>query len=377
MDVLVVGGGMAGVSIAYELAAEARVTLVEKEPQLAYHTTGRSAAMYLQSYGNPIVRALTVASRVDFEALRELVDGTPLLLPKPLLWVADDQAAHRVEALLATDAPLRRLTPAETVERCPALRPERVVLGAEDVQAMEIDVDLVHQAYRRGLRGRGGEVRTEVEAGGLRATDAGWEIAGLQGRRFDSVVDAAGAWADMVAMSAGARPVGLRPLRRTIFTSPVHGWKDPAAWPFIGDAGERFYFRGEHDQVLVSPADETADVPRDVRPEESDIAAALEVVNQFTTLGLRSVRTAWAGLRTFAPDRSPVAGEAPEARGFFWFAGQGGYGIQMAPALARVGAALVLGRPLPDDVASRGVTPAALSPARFGTSRSGPDPVVP
>ena len=367
VDVLVVGGGMAGVSIAYELAAATRVVLVEKEARLAYHTTGRSAAMYLQSYGNAVVRALTVASWDDFEALRGLVDGHPLLLPKPLLWTADEAALPHLEALLRTDAPLRRLTGAEAVERCPALRPDRIVAAAEDVHAMEIDVDLVHRAYLQGLRQRDGEVRVLAEAAALERHDEGWRIEVAGGEvTARTVVDAAGAWADVVAARAGVPPVGLRPLRRTIFTSPVSGWSDLDRWPFIGDAGDRFYFKGEHDQVLVSPADEIPDEPRDARPEEVDVAAAMEVVNQFTTLGLRSVRSAWAGLRTFAPDRSPVAGGAPGAPGFFWFAGQGGYGIQMAPALARAGASLALGRPLPDDVRALGITPEALSPARLG-----------
>ena len=365
-DVAVIGGGIAGVSIARELASEARVLLVDKEPRLAYHTTGRSAAMYLQSYGNAPVRALTVASWEDFEALRAEVDGAPLLIPKPLLWTADAEAAPELEVLLASDRPLRPLTPDETVARCPALRRELVAGGAEDVHAMEIDVDLVHRAYLTSLRARGGTVRTDAEAGRLERDGSGWRlVVGTEAVLCDRVVDAAGAWADQVAVMAGAAPVGLRPLRRTIFTSPIRGWGDVSGWPFISDAGERFYFKAEHDQVMVSPADEVPDQPRDARPEETDVAAAMEVVNRFTTLELRSVRTAWAGLRTFAPDRTPVAGEAPDAPGFFWFAGQGGYGIQMAPALARSGAALVLGRDLPADVTALGVRPEQISPARF------------
>jgi D-arginine dehydrogenase len=180
----------------------------------------------------------------------------------------------------------------------------------------------------------------------------------------DVVVNASGAWADVVASLAGARPVGIRPLRRTLFTSPVR-WPEPIhGWPFVADCGERFYFRAEHDQVLVSPADEGPDVPRDATPDELDIARALEAVNQFTTLGLRSVRSAWAGLRCFVADRTPVVGCRDAEAGFFWFAGQGGYGIQMAPALARLGAALLLGEPVPADLEG-GVSPTELSPDRI------------
>ena len=368
-DAIVVGGGIAGASIAYELAADRRVLLLEQERQLAYHTTGRSAAIYLQSYGNAAVRALTVASRTDFDRLSELVDGTPLLTPKALLWTADDEGAAHLEELLESVPQLRPVAPAAAVELCPALRPEKLALAAEDVSAMEIDVHATHEAYVRGFRQRGGTIRAEAPVERLAASDGAWRVeSGSFTAEAPVVVNAAGAWGDVVAERAGVRPVGLQPLRRTIFTSPVSGWQDLDAWPFIGDAGYHFYFKGEHDQVMASPADETPDVPRDAKPADIDIARAIQVINEYTRLELRSVRSAWAGLRTFAPDRSPVVGEAPDAPGFFWFVGQGGYGIQMGPALARTGAALALRRPLPADVAALGVTAEALSPSRPGVA---------
>ena len=369
-DAIVVGGGIAGVSIAYELAGEAHVLLLEQERQLAYHTTGRSAAMYLQSYGNATVRALTVASRGDFDSLSALVDGTPLLIPKPLLWIADAEGAGHLEEMLGSESPLSAVSPAQALELCPVLRPEKLVAAARDESAMEIDVHAVHNAYVRGFRGRGGVIRAESAAGRLARQDGGWLVeAGEFRASAPIVVNASGAWGDLTAERAGVRPIGLRPLRRTIFTSPVAGWSGLDAWPFISDAGDRFYFKGEHDQVMVSPADETPDVPRDATPADVDIARAIEIVNQQTRLQLRSVRSSWAGLRTFAPDRSPVVGEAVDAHGFFWYVGQGGYGIQMGPALARSGAALALGRPLPPDVSAGGVTAAALGPSRLGASQ--------
>jgi len=370
--VLVVGGGMAGVSIGYELAARAEVLLAEQEPRLAYHTTGRSAAMYLQSYGNRVVRALTVASAGDFDELRERFQTVPLLIPKPLLWTADAEARPHLDQMLAADSPLRAVDPEAAIARCPVLRRDHLELAAEDTSAMDIDVDAMHGAYVRGMRERGAVIRPAAEVTALARDGGGWSAAaGGERLGFDVVVDAAGAWADVVAERAGVAPIGLRPLRRTIFVSPVA--VDPAAppdsWPFIGDAGERFYFKGEHDQVMVSPADEAPDVPRDARPEPIDIARTIELVNQHTSLGLRSVRTAWAGLRSFAADRSPVAGTRTGEDGFFWFAGQGGYGIQMAPALARSGAALVLDGRLPPDVTGRGISPADLSPDRLEAPR--------
>ena len=370
-DAIVVGGGIAGVSIAYELAGDARVLLLEQERQLAYHTTGRSAAMYLQSYGNSTVRALTVASRGDFDSLRALADDTPLLIPKPLLWIADAGGAEHLEQMLSSESPLQAVSPAEALRLCPALRPEKLLVAAHDLSAMEIDVHAVHNAYVRGFRERSGVIRTESAAGRLARGPDGWlVVAGDLRAEAPIVVNASGAWGDLTAERAGVKPLGLRPLRRTIFTSPVTGWTGLDAWPFISDAGDRFYFKGEHDQVMVSPADETPDVPRDATPADIDIARAIEIVNQQTRLQLRSVRRSWAGLRTFAADRSPVVGEAPDAPGFFWYVGQGGYGIQMGPALARTGAALALGRPLPADVTGLGVTAAALAPSRPGASRT-------
>jgi D-arginine dehydrogenase len=369
--VVVVGGGIAGVSIAYELAAGAAVVLLEQEPALAQHTTGRSAAMYLQSYGGPIVRALTVASRGAFDALQDEFQTPPLLLPKSLLWTADEEALPELRAILATDAPLRELAPQEALRLCPALRPERLALAAQDVSAMEIDVHAVHQAYVGGLRRRGGQVRAASALAGAARDGSGWRLTTPDGAlTADVIVNAAGAWADVVAQAAGVRPVGVRPLRRTIFISPIT-WPDPTGgWPFISDAGERFYWKAEHDQVLASPADETPDVPRDVRPEEEDIARAVEVINEHSRLALHSVRSAWAGLRTFAADRSPVVGPWPDQPGFFWFAGQGGYGIQMAPALARAGAGLILDGRLPADLTALGVTPPGLAPDRPGLAET-------
>lgn len=358
------GGGIAGVSIAYELAAEARVVLFETEAQLAQHTTGRSAAMYLRSYGNAMVRALTVASEADFTRLQGVLETPPLLRPLAQLWIADEEAREHLEALLAGGGPLRSLTGPEAAALCPALRAEMLAGAALDTGAHEIDVMALHQGYVRGLVARGGEILRASPVTALERSGEGWRVGFPGGQRsVDVVVDAAGAWADPVATLAGVAPVGIRPLRRTLFTSPLRRPTSTSGWPFVADVGERFYFKAEHDQVLVSPADETRDVARDARPEEIDIARALEMVNRFTTLGLRSVRSAWAGLRSFAADRSPVVGSRQSEPRFFWFAGQGGYGIQMAPALARAGAALLLRGRLPPDLEGD-LTAQSLSPDR-------------
>lgn len=362
MNVVVVGGGIAGVSVAAELAgAGAAVTLLEAEPILAHHTTGRSAAMYLPGYGNAVVRALTAASRADLDALSAEA-GTPILAPRSTMWVGGPDDAAALDALEAENEVVRRIDAEEVVARCPLLRPELVGGGLVDDGGSDIDVGVLHQAYVRRLTRAGGTIEREARVDAVTRTPAGWRLTG--GARTwtaDLLVDAAGAWADEVAVLAGRRPVGLQPLRRTLFTSPVAA--DVAPSPMVADVRDRWYFRVDAGVALVSPADETPSPPCDARPDELDVARALEAVAAVTTLGLRSVRTAWAGLRTFAPDRSPVLGPDPDDPTFVWSAGQGGYGLQMAPALARTVAALARGGGVPADVP---LTPAALSPARFG-----------
>ena len=321
--VLVIGGGIAGVSIAYELAAHVNVLLVEAEPELARHTTGRSAAIYAPSYGSPVIRELTKASEPLF--------GDGILTPHPTLWlVVDDDGVDHLREL-----PAEAITPEHAVELCPALKPPLAV--AIDRTAQDIDVMALHARYVRGIKERGGEIRTNTRITDLHRDGDGWVADGI---RAQTVVNAAGAWVDQLAELAGVRTIGLQPMRRTI--ALAHTAVD-AAWPLVADAADRFYFRPESGHLLISPADETPSEPCDARPDELDVAIALERVNAVTTLGLRSVHTAWAGLRSFVADRKPVVGAWPDHPGFVFFAGQGGYGIQMAPALARTGADVVLG----------------------------------
>jgi D-arginine dehydrogenase len=326
VDVLVVGGGIAGVSIACELAAEARVVLAEAEVELARHTTGRSAAIYAPSYGGPLVRQLTAESGPLFPA--------GVLTPRTVLWVAvDDDGVDRIRAL-----DVEPVTTGDALALCPVLRPP--LAAAVDRTAMDIDVMALHAHYVRGLRERGGTIDTGSPVTDLRRDGDGWTSGG---RRYDVVVNAAGAWADVVAERAGVPTIGLRPRRRTIALASGPTPVDPG-WPMVGDAADRFYFRPESGRLLISPSDETPSEPCDAKPADLDVALALERVNAVTTLGLRSVHTAWAGLRSFVADRAPVVGAWPDHPAFVFFAGQGGYGIQMAPALARTAAAIALGK---------------------------------
>jgi D-arginine dehydrogenase len=355
VDVAVVGGGIAGVSVAGELARRSRlrIALLEREAQLGYHASGRSAAAFLESYGSPEIRALTQASRATLDEAR-------LLSPRPLLWLAPPNHAPKLAALVEAEPALRIATDDEVRALCPVIRPGWSELSAIEEGAQDLDVAGLLEHYRHLAVAGGVTVHTGVSLlGGSREGDR-WVLRTSLGRvRARIVVDAAGAWADDVARRCGQRELGLVPYRRTI--AVVSAPAADRSWPLVADIADQFYFRPEGDGLLISPADETPSDPVDARPETEDVALALERVNAATTLNLRHVRTTWAGLRTFAPDRNPVVGFSDP--GFCWLAGQGGYGMQTAPAMAALAASVVLGEPLPPSLPAS--LPAALSPDRF------------
>ena len=306
VDVAIIGGGIAGVSAACELAAAGlQVVLLEQEEQLAHHTTGRSAAVFLESYGPPAVRALTAASRADYDAAPHRF-GTPLLLePRSALWVAPPEQVRALEALLADVATLEVVSPAGARERCPVLRAELVAAAALEPDAATIDVLALHQGYVKGIAAAGGSVSRCWPVTALARSGSGWRVSSTAGDvAAGAVVLAAGAWCDELAGAAGAKPIGLRPLQRTIAVCriPPATTLDPDG-PLVSDAAHSWYFKPEGPNVLVSPADETPREPYDARPEEADVALGIERVNEATTLALRSVVSAWAGLRTFAARR--------------------------------------------------------------------------
>nr|WP_271209035.1 FAD-binding oxidoreductase [Rhodococcus wratislaviensis]GLK33449.1 hypothetical protein GCM10017611_02910 [Rhodococcus wratislaviensis] len=367
-DTIVIGGGMAGVSIAYELADEQTVAIIEREPTLAYHTTGRSAAAFLESYGNKTIRMLTAASRDFFvdppEHFEDLI-ATPL----PLLIIADESETAALRTLYQEVA--ERARGIELVDGTiagklnPTLRPGYTELAMIDSRSLELDVHAIHQGYVRGFRRRGGSV---IKSSGIvsgKREQSTWVLRDANGHsyRASSVINAAGAWCDEVAVSLGARPVGIQPLRRTAFMVPMPR-EYTGTIPITMHASESFYFKPDGAQFLCSPADETAQEPGDARPDELEIARAIEMLNEATTLGIRRVNSSWAGLRSFTSDRSPVVGADLDLENLFWFAGQGGYGIQMAPALARMGASLASGRNVPSDLVELGLTEEMLAPNR-------------
>jgi D-arginine dehydrogenase len=368
-DVVVIGGGIAGITAAAALAQRGLgVLLAEQEAQLAQHTTGRSAASFLESYGGPVVRALTRASRPRIDALAERDGVPPLLHPRSLLWVAGPDDVSLLERMTAEVSHLERLEAEEALVLCPVLRAEVTAGAALEPDAADIDVLALHDAERRRATEHGAVIRTGVPVAGGQRKGGGWML-DVSGDRWSAghVVLAAGAWCDELAQRLGARPIGLQPLRRTIAIcrSPVP--VDPA-WPLLSDMPHTWYCKPEGPHLLLSPADETPSQPCDARAEEEDVALGIERVNAATTLGLRSVVTAWAGLRTFAPDRVPVCGPDGDVPGLWWLAGQGGYGIQTAPAMAAAFAGLLTDGHLPADLVAEGIITADLAPTRLAVA---------
>ncbi len=370
-DVIVIGGGIAGASVASKLSRDQNVLILEAESQPGYHSTGRSAALFFQNYGNAPIRKLTSASRRFFEQPPDGFAEHPLLSPRGVLIIASEDQLDALAEQESAGVGLQRVDGREARELVPQLRADAVAAALYEPDARDIDVNALHLGYIRAFRKRGGRIVGDARVEQIRRRHGLWEIETRAGR-FSApiIINAAGAWADAIAQMAGVPTLGLTPLRRTAII--VEGPSERAAerWPLTGAADESFYFKPESGgKLMVSPADETPDVPGDVQPDELDIAIAADHFMRAVDHEIRRIEHSWAGLRTFAPDRTPVVGWSGEqgdaASGFFWLAGQGGYGIQTAPAMAALSAALIRGEALPADVQASGLDLAALSPDRF------------
>ena len=368
-DVIVIGAGIAGASAGFWLAAHRSVIVLERESQPGYHSTGRSAALFMESYGTPQVRALTLASRAFLEHPPQGFTEHPILSSRGALFVAapgqEAQLRQHWELLRAMAPPARLLTAHEACALVPVLRPDKVIGAVLEPGAADIDVHALHQGYLRGLRQAGGSVVSDAPVNVLQRKDGRWQAeAGGQLYCAPVVINAAGAWADQVARLAGVRPLGLLPRRRSAFIfSPPPGM-DVRRWPMAIGAGEDWYFKPDAGMLLGSPANADLVEPQDIQPEELDIALGIHRIEEITTLQIRRPDRTWAGLRSFVADGDLVGGFAADAPGFFWLAAQGGYGIQTSAAMGEACAALALGLPLPQRIASFGLTEAMLSPSR-------------
>lgn len=363
-DILIIGAGIAGASAAADLARTHRVAILEREEYPGYHSTGRSAALFSEIYGNGVVRALSRASRDFFYNPPDGFAQHPLVKPRGSLYIArQEQIPHLEDFARNTDlaGSIRRLSREEALRACPVLRPDYVAAAVFEDDAADVDVNELHQGYLRLFKASGGALFANADVQTLVHRGSQW-IAQTRAGEFSApvVVNAAGAWADAVAQKAGAMPLKIQPRRRTALLAELPAGISAETWPMVIDIDESFYLKPDAGLLLISPADETPVPPCDVQPEEFDVAVAVDRVEQATTLAVTRIRRRWAGLRSFAPDRSPVIGFDGALPGFFWLAGQGGYGIQTAPAASHLAASLLRGETAFDPALI-----AQLSPTRF------------
>lgn len=366
-DIVIVGGGVAGLSVAAALSRHCSVAVIEAEEQTGFHSSGRSATMFHYALGNRAIRALTRAGRALFDNPPSAFEAPPAH-PVPILVHARvDELAKlaEAEADMAPFTALESLDEQGLTDLCPILKVggEGAVRGLADLTALRIDQHALMQGYARQLRSGGGSIFVGSRVVGIKREGMLWSLNTAAGDGFAApvLVNAAGAWADVVAVLAGVRPIGLRPLRRTIITFDAPDGIDPARMPFVKTVDDELYFSGESGRLFASPMDEGQSAPCDSQPDEIDVATAADRMEQRTTVSVRHIRAKWSGLRSFAPDRVPVIGFAPDAEGFFWCAGQGGSGLQTSPAAAAAAQSLIIGGQWP----VAGVEAAEIAPGRL------------
>ncbi|MGE0007263.1 MAG: NAD(P)/FAD-dependent oxidoreductase [Parvibaculaceae bacterium] len=365
-DIIVVGGGIAGASAAAHLARDRKLVVLEMEDRPGYHSTGRSAATYEPNYGPPAIRALTRASRGFFAAPPRGFAGAPLVAPRDTVFVIPEHQESEAQALLATGVDFTAISIAEARRRFPPLREAYAREALLDATTADIDVDLLHQGFLRLTSALGGEIICRAEVREITRRGGVWEVATPAGAFAAPIlVNAAGAWGDVVARKAGLAPVGLQPKRRSMAVVPVAAGMDVMAWSFVGDVGETWYAKPSGGRLLVSPAEADPVEPHDAYADDMTLAEGIARFQEAVDLEVTHLAGSWGGLRSFAPDGNPVCGFDERAEGFFWLVGQGGYGIQTSPALGELAAALIRARPVPAHVEREGVKRADLSPDRF------------
>jgi D-arginine dehydrogenase len=374
-DFVIIGAGIAGASAAYHLANHGSVTMLERESQPAYHSTGRSAAVFAESYGPRLMRIMTIASGPFLQSPPRGFSDVPLMHPRGGMFIArEDQTmllADILRELAELSATISEIDAGEAERRCPVLRPGYVRAAAYDASVMDMDVNAIFQGYLRGARTKGCELITNAEVTALERTHGKWRIrTGAGNFAAPVLINAAGAWADVIANLAQVRGIGLQPKRRTVIVFDAPQDQKVGAWPIAADCSEEFYFKPEAGRILASPCDETPVPPQDIQPDEIDIALTVDRVERASTLKVERILNRWAGLRSFVPDKTPVVGFAPDTEGFFWLAGQGGYGIQTSYAMGLAAASLASDRGVPREIEAYGVDEHQLGPSRLWASRS-------
>lgn len=369
-DVVVIGAGAPGAAAAHFLSRTFRVALLEAEEQYAYHSTGRSAAVFAPSYGNETVMALTAIARKFYKAPPVELCSGPLLSARGFMLIAPSQEQARLDEEMARlrkkNEQVRWMEAEETRKTVPILTPDYSQRAIYDPMAMDIDVHALHSAFLKGAKNAGAQLAVDSRVEALTFSDGLWSIDSKAGAlKAKYVVNAAGAWAGEVGRLAGAAPISLSPRRRTAIIVDAPADQDVSKWPLVVDAGERFYFKPESGALLISPANEDESAPCDVQPEDLDIAIGVDRFERATHCRVDRVRAKWAGLRTFADDRKPVIGFDAWAPNYIWLAGLGGAGVQTAPAAGRLAATLIEAREGVGDLAEFEDIPGAVSPCRF------------
>lgn len=369
-EFLIIGGGIAAASTAYWLSRYGQVLLLEQESQPGYHSTGRSAALFMESYGTPQVRALTMASRAFLQAPPDGFSDYPLLTPRGAMMVAehgqDDMLSSHWDVMRQVTQKGRLLNSQEACDYFPVLRAEKILGGIYEPDASDMDVHSIHQGYLRGAKKNGAQLICDAQVTQIKRSSQVWHVqAGGHTYEARVLINAAGAWADAVAEMAGVNPIGLVPKRRSalIFEPPIG--LNCAEWPMTIGIDESWYIKPDAGKLLGSPANADPVAPHDVQPEELDIAMAIDRIQTMTTLEIRRPLRTWAGLRSFVSDGDLVAGFDPHVENFFWVAAQGGYGIQTSAAMGECCAALARHQELPSHATSYGLTQSMLSPHRL------------
>ena len=353
VDVLIIGGGIAGISLAARLAGRASVAVVEAEEHLGTHATGRSAALLVEAYGPPAIRRLTGMSRPFFQNPPDGFSDAPLSAPRgALTYTGPDQLTRlrREFELARATTEVEWLDERQVLESCPLLKPGVAAAGFLEPGALDLDVNALLQGFAPLAQRNGARIYKGAPTQRIERQESGWVVTADREIACAVVVNAAGAWADAIAELAGVARSGLQPMRRTAATIavPPELAEVTSRLPLVAPADESFYFKPDARALMVSLSEETPTDPCDAFPDDLDVAVALDRFHTVTIVPPVRPTATWAGLRTFAPDRVPVVGFDPDVPGFFWYAGQGGYGIQTTPALSQLAAKLIFRDPLDD-----------------------------
>ena len=369
-DFIIIGSGMAGMSAAYRLSKHGKVIVLEKESLLGYHTTGRSAAFFTENYGNKIIRSITKASRHFLENPPTCFKENELMTNYGgSLFIANKNQSEFVDQELkyakSLSANVYEISKEKVLQMVPIIKEEYINRALHEPDSKAMDVDLIHQGFARGLKANNGHIIFNSDVKKIDKINNNWIIY-TKTEQFTSpiIINAAGAWCDDIAILAGCRPLGLKPKRRTVIIFESSEKINTSSWPVVIDIEDKFYFKSEAGKILASPADETDSLPCDAQPEEIDIALTVDRIENATNFKIKRIDHKWAGLRSFFPDRTPIVGEDPLIKNFYWLAGQGGYGIQTSPGISKIIECLLTGKKWPNYLSDLSIHPETLLPNR-------------